>query len=154
MTSEKKCNATGRLQNELMELAMSGVEGITAFPQNDNLYCWTAAIQGVKGTVYEGLEFQLKVLFPEQYPFQAPLVTFVTPCFHPNVSTSGDLCLDILKENWSPSYSAQQILLSIQSLLDNPNNFSPLNTTAATLWGKEEYSAAVRKMYDSKPVMQ
>lgn len=140
-----------RLQKELMEVVMTDAEGISAFPDNDNLCVWIATIVGVDNTPYEGMEFNLKIMFGDKYPFEAPLVTFQTPCFHPNVSVNGDLCLDILKENWTASYTAIQILLSVQSLLDSPNIHSPLNPSAASLYSnKAEYAKAVKQMYDSK----
>lgn len=151
--SNTKSNAAQRLQKELMELMMSGVEGISAFPDNDNLFQWIAAIQGAAGTAYEGLEYQLLMKFPDNYPFEPPVVTFLTACFHPNVDTVGNICLDILKENWSAVYTASNVLLSIQSLLDNPNNASPLNSNAAGLWKDQgEYRRAVLAMYESKQV--
>jgi len=52
-----------------------------------------------------------------EYPFKAPEVKFVTPCYHPNVDQHGNICLDILKEKWSAAYSVRTLLLSIQSLL-------------------------------------
>ena len=67
--------------------------------------------------VYEGLTFKLSLKFPTSYPYEAPQVTFVTPCFHPNVDQYGNICLDILKEKWSAVYNVRTILLSIQSLL-------------------------------------
>ncbi len=112
----------------------SAVEGISAFPDNDNLFHWIGTIQGAPNTAYDGLEFELSLKFSANYPFEPPVVTFNTPCFHPNVDTHGGICLDILKENWSAVYTASQVLLCIQSLLDNPNNASPLNPQAATLW--------------------
>ncbi|EPY29345.1 ubiquitin-conjugating enzyme E2 C [Angomonas deanei] len=132
-----------------MELMMGGAEGISAFPHNDDLFHWIGTVQGVANTAYEGMEFQLSIAFPANYPFEAPTVTFLTPCFHPNVDTRGTICLDILKEKWSAVYSASAVLLSIQNLLDNPNNQSPLNNHAALLWSdKEEYRRAVRTTYD------
>lgn len=143
--------AASRLQKELMELMMSGIEGISAFPDNDNLFQWSGTIQGAANTAYEGLEFQLCMKFPATYPFDAPVITFVTPCFHPNVDGHGNICLDILRENWSAIYTASQILLSLQSLLDNPNNASPLNSHAASLWDNQvEYRRAVLATYESK----
>ena len=67
--------------------------------------------------MYEGLTFKLSLKFPTSYPYEAPQVTFVTPCFHPNVDQYGNICLDILKEKWSAVYNVRTILLSIQSLL-------------------------------------
>lgn len=84
--------------------------------------------------VYEGLKYKLSLSFPSDYPFSAPTVRFETPCFHPNVDTQGNICLDILKEEWSAAYNVRTILLSIRSLLGEPNNHSPLNQEAAQLW--------------------
>ncbi|KAH9597249.1 Ubiquitin-conjugating enzyme E2 [Trypanosoma melophagium] len=149
MTSaSSSCSASSRLQKEFMELMMNPADGISAFPQNDNLFHWIGTVQGVTHTPYEGLEFRLSIEFPSNYPFEAPLVRFLTPCFHPNVDTHGAICLDILKDNWSAVYTVSKILLSIQNLLDNPNNQSPLNNRAAMMWpNKEEYRREVLQVH-------
>ncbi|KAG8007220.1 Regulator of G-protein signaling 9-binding protein, partial [Nibea albiflora] len=138
------------LQQELMTLMvsshptnglvtmMSGDKGISAFPESDNLFKWIGTIDGAQGTVYHGLRYRLSLDFPAGYPYQAPRVKFVTPCFHPNVDEQGFICLDILKDKWSALYDVRSILLSIQSLLGEPNNESPLNTAAAELWDDQE----------------
>ena len=132
---------------------MSGDKGISAFPNGDDVFSWIGTIIGPQGTVglpksiisehvsaniflqvYEGLVYKLSLTFPNGYPFTAPTVKFVTPCFHPNVDTYGNICLDILKDKWSALYDVRTILLSIQSLLGDPNNDSPLNVQAAQLW--------------------
>ncbi|XP_077993755.1 ubiquitin-conjugating enzyme E2 C-like [Glandiceps talaboti] len=123
-----------RLQQELMNLMMSGSKGISAFPDSDNIFKWIGTIHGAEGTVYEGLQYKLSLEFPSNYPYAAPVVKFSTPCYHPNVDQYGNICLDILKEKWSALYDVQTILLSIQSLLAEPNNESPLNVNAAELW--------------------
>ncbi|KAK8394773.1 hypothetical protein O3P69_005925 [Scylla paramamosain] len=74
---------------------------------------------------------------PAVTPYTAPTVKFITTCFHPNVDLHGNICLDILKEKWSASYDVRAILLSIQSLLGEPNNDSPLNGHAAELWANQ-----------------
>jgi len=112
----------------------SGDKGISAFPDGDDLFHWVATISGASTTVYEGLEFKLRLEFTTQYPFSPPLVRFTSPCFHPNVDQQGNICLDILKEKWSASYDVRALLLSIQSLLGEPNNNSPLNAQAADMW--------------------
>ncbi|XP_054881847.1 ubiquitin-conjugating enzyme E2 C-like [Poeciliopsis prolifica] len=128
----------GELQQELMTLMMSGDKGISAFPESDNLFKWIGTIDGAQGTVYEGLRYRLSLDFPAGYPYQAPRVRFVTPCFHPNVDDQGAICLDILKDKWSALYDVRSILLSVQSLLGEPNNESPLNTAAAELWENQD----------------
>jgi len=151
--ADTKMNVTKRLQSELMGLMMSGTKDLTAFPDGDNLFKWSASIKGAVGTVYDGLCYKLKIEFSSEYPYKAPSVRFETPCFHPNVDQTGYICLDILKENWSAVYNVQTILLSIQSLLGEPNPDSPLNTQAAALWAnQEEYKKVLLKKYaeDSK----
>ena len=117
-----------------MSLMMSGEKGVSAFPDGDKLLSWVATIDGPEGSVYEGLSFKLRLDFPAAYPFTAPVVRFTSACFHPNVDKHGNICLDILKEKWSALYEVRTILLSIRSLLCEPNNESPLNTHAAGLW--------------------
>ncbi|CCW62645.1 unnamed protein product [Phytomonas sp. EM1] len=145
-----KANAAARLQKELMELVLADVDGISAFPHNDDLFHWIATIRGVERTPYEGLEYRLSLSFPPNYPYAAPSVSFLTPCFHPNVDVHGAICLDILKERWSAAYTAGAVLLSIQALLDNPNNQSPLNAQAAQMWGQpEDYRRAVLATHET-----
>ena len=135
-----------RLQSELMSLMMTKDAGISAFPDGDNIFHWTGSIVGGEGTVYEGLQYKLALKFPTGYPYEAPQVTFVTPCFHPNVDQYGNICLDILKEKWSAVYNVRTILLSIMSLLGDPNLDSPLNGHAAATWqNTAEYKKALMK---------
>jgi len=137
-----------RLQSELMSLMMSGDSGISAFPDGENLLNWTGIITGADGTVYEGLQFRLSIKFPNNYPYSAPAVKFETSCFHPNVDQYGNICLDILKDKWSAVYNVRTILLSVQSLLSEPNNESPLNVYAATLWTNQaEYRIILQKKF-------
>lgn len=97
---------------------MAQVGGISAFPDNDDLFQWIGTIQGPCGTPYEGRSYRVLMRFPSDYPFSPPAIHFDTPIFHPNVDeTGGSICLDILKEKWSPVYNVQTILISIQSLL-------------------------------------
>uniref|UniRef100_A0A5B7AYC9 E2 ubiquitin-conjugating enzyme n=1 Tax=Davidia involucrata TaxID=16924 RepID=A0A5B7AYC9_DAVIN len=140
-----------RLQSELMALMMSGDSGISAFPEEDNIFCWKGTITGSKDTVFEGTEYKLSFSFPNDYPFKPPKVKFETGCFHPNVDVYGNICLDILQDKWSSAYDVRTILLSIQSLLGEPNTSSPLNTQAASLWGNQEgeYRTMVEKFYKS-----
>lgn len=99
--------------------------------------------------VYAGLTYKLSFEFPADYPFTAPTVRFDTPCFHPNVDQYGNICLDILKDKWSAVQNVSSILVSIQSLLGEPNNDSPLNAFAAALWeNQEEFRKNVLKKHE------
>ncbi|KAM0899336.1 hypothetical protein ACQ4PT_021357 [Festuca glaucescens] len=137
-----------RLQSELMALMMGGDPGVSAFPEGDNIFQWIGTIDGSAATVYEGTSYRLALAFPSDYPYKPPKVRFETPCFHPNVDTHGNICLDILQDKWSSAYDVRTILLSIQSLLGEPNNDSPLNTQAAALWAnQQEFRKMVEKLY-------
>ncbi|XDB59789.1 hypothetical protein AB1E18_013175 [Capra hircus] len=87
-----------RLQQELRTLMMYGDKGISAFPELDNLFKWMGTIHGAADTAYEDLKYKLSLEFPSGYPYNAPPVKFLTPCYHPNVDTQGNICLDILKD--------------------------------------------------------
>ncbi|KAL1767610.1 ubiquitin-conjugating enzyme E2 C [Sigmodon hispidus] len=106
-----------RLQKELMTLMMTGDKGISAFPESDNLFKWIGTIHGPAGPVYKDLRYKLSLEFFNGYPYTAPTVKFLTPCYHPTVDTQGNICLDILKDKWCGLYNVRTILLSIQSLL-------------------------------------
>ncbi|KAK6919651.1 Ubiquitin-conjugating enzyme E2 [Dillenia turbinata] len=101
------------LQSELMTLMMSGDGGISAFPEEDNIYYWKGTISGSKDIVFKGTEYKLSLSFPTDYPFKPPKVRFETGCFHPNVDVYGNICLDILQDKWSSAYNVRNILLSI-----------------------------------------
>eukprot|EP00043_Microstomoeca_roanoka_P025864 m.10132 g.10132 ORF g.10132 m.10132 type:complete len:156 (+) comp5933_c0_seq1:240-707(+) len=144
---------TKRLRQELMSVMMSKDASIKAFPEGDNLFQWKATIVGAEGTAYASLKYKLTIKFPTEYPYSAPVVTFDTPCFHPNVDNHGNICLDILKDKWSPSYDIRTVLLSIQSLLGDPNVDSPLNCHAAELWANPKvYKEQLSKHYQENVV--
>ncbi|KAJ2723190.1 Ubiquitin-conjugating enzyme E2 11 [Coemansia sp. Benny D115] len=137
-----------RLQSELMTLMMANLPGISAFPHSDNMLTWTGTLEGAQDTPYAGLKYKLSLVFPSDYPFTAPTITFDTPCWHPNVDDRGNICLDILKEKWSAVYNVQTILLSLQTLLGDPNPASPLNGQAAQLWeNQDEYKRFLLRHY-------
>lgn len=145
-----KSAAALRLQKELEEVMVSDVDGISAYPENDNLFTWIGCVTGVDGTPYESLTFDVRMEFPDNYPYHPPEIKFITPCFHPNIDDKGAICLDILKDKWSAVYSASSVLLSIQNLLNDPNNSSPLNITAAQMWKDQvEFRKLVLKIFSA-----
>jgi len=137
-TSKDTHSVSKRLHSELMTLMTKGDKGISAFPDGDNIFKWIGTIQGPNDTVFSGLSFKLSLEFPSGYPYTAPTVKFTSACFHPNVDTDGNICLDILKDKWSALLDVRTILISIQSLLSEPNIQSPLNVRAAQLWKNQE----------------
>ena len=93
----------------------------SAGPKGDNIYEWVSTILGPPGSVYEGGVFFLDLHFSPEYPFKPPKVTFRTRIYHCNINSQGVICLDILKDNWSPALTVSKVLLSVCSLLTDCN---------------------------------
>jgi ubiquitin-conjugating enzyme E2 D len=121
-----------RLQIEAKELKKSPPPNCSANPISaDNIFTWDAKIIGPIGSSYEGGIFNLRIDFSNRYPFTPPKVKFLTKIYHPNIDNYGSICLDILKDQWSPALTTSKILLSICSLLTDPNPDDPLMSDIA-----------------------
>ena len=127
-----------RLHSELKEITTNQPTNCSAGPLNDNMYQWQAMIIGPEGSPYQGGVFYLKIDFPENYPFKPPRVMFTTKIYHCNINSSGGICLDILKNAWSPVLTISKVLLSICSLMDDPNPNDPLVGEIAELLRKNK----------------
>ena len=99
----------------------------SAGPLNDSdLFKWQATIMGPDDSPYSGGVFFLSIEFSTDYPFKPPKVMFITKIYHPNINSNGSICVDILKDNWSPAITVEKLLLSIVLLLCDPNPADPL----------------------------
>jgi ubiquitin-conjugating enzyme E2 D/E len=126
--------AVRRIQKELDDIQRSSTETYTAGPVANDLYVWNATLVGPSDSPYQGGVFQLSLVLPVNYPFKPPKVTFTTKIFHPNISPGGAICLDILKDQWSPALSISKVLLSISSLLTDANPKDPLVPEIARIY--------------------
>jgi len=115
-----------RIAKELENLYKDPPANCSAGPVGDDIYHWSATLMGPTETPYYGGIFYMNITFPNNYPFKPPKVSFVTKIYHPNINSNGGICLDILKENWSPALTISKVLISICSLLDDPNPDDPL----------------------------
>jgi len=118
--------STRRIIKEIQDLKKDAPENCSAGPRGENIYLWDAVIMGPSDTPYSGGVFNLEIYFPSDYPFKPPKVVFTTRIYHPNISGQGAICLDILKDQWSPALTVSKVLLSICSLLSDPNPKDPL----------------------------
>ena len=116
----------------------------------DNLFHWTGLIYGPKDTPYENGEFIIDVAISHTYPNSPPSIKFITDIYHPNISESGEVCLNILRAppmgDWRPSLSIEKTILSLYNLLSNPNASDSLNMAAGQLFKNnyEEFKKLAR----------
>ena len=120
-----------RITKELADLIKDPPANCSAGPiqdkhGNSDMMKWTATILGPAGSPYQGGIFFLEIIIPLEYPFKPPHVKFTTKIYHCNINDKGGICLDILKDNWSPALTIAKVLLSISSLLTDPNPKDPL----------------------------
>jgi ubiquitin-conjugating enzyme E2 D len=134
--------ALKRISRELQDLQNDPPMNCSAGPEGDDMFRWEGVIFGPSDSPYSGGVFKLKIIFPIDYPFKCPTVTFTTKIYHPNINSAGIICLDILKNNWSPALTVSKVLLSVCSLLTDPNPNDPLVPEIANLYkmNREKYN--------------
>ena len=136
-----------RILNELAEFERDPPIGCSGgVVDKNNIYKWQATIIGPTCSPYMGGIFKLSIEIPDNYPFKPPKFKFITPILHPNINSTGSICLDILNKNWSPVLHISKMLLSISSLLTDPNPDDPLDKPLAELFkaDKDRYINIVR----------
>ncbi|XP_014060422.1 ubiquitin-conjugating enzyme E2 D4 isoform X1 [Salmo salar] len=138
--------ALKRIQKELHDLQRDPPAQCSAGPVGEDLFHWQATIMGPTDSPYQGGVFFLTIHFPTDYPFKPPKVAFTTKIYHPNINSNGSICLDILRSQWSPALTVSKVLLSICSLLCDPNPDDPLVPDIAHIYkqDKEKYNRLAR----------
>ncbi|XP_077749331.1 ubiquitin-conjugating enzyme E2 G1 isoform X1 [Canis aureus] len=149
-----------RLSGTAGELNKNPVEGFSAGLIDDNdLYRWEVLIIGPPDTLYEGGVFKAHLTFPKDYPLRPPKMKFITEIWHPNVDKNGDVCISILhepgedkygyekpEERWLPIHTVETIMISVISMLADPNGDSPANVDAAKEWREDRNGEFKRKV--------
>merc|ERR1712021_289314 len=145
-TSENKM-ALKRINKELQDLGRDPPAQCSAGPVGDDLFHWQATIMGPPESPYQGGVFFLTIHFPTDYPFKPPKVAFTTRIYHPNINSNRSICLDILRSQWSPALTISKVLLSICSLLTDPNPDDPLVPEIARVYktDREKYTKLARE---------
>ncbi|XP_055270795.1 ubiquitin-conjugating enzyme E2 D4 isoform X1 [Moschus berezovskii] len=140
---------------ELTDLQRDPPAQCSAGPVGDDLFHWQATIMGPNDSPYQGGVFFLTIHFPTDYPFKPPKVVFTTKIYHPNINSNGSICLDILRSQWSPALTVSKVLLSICSLLCDPNPDDPLVPEIAHTYkaDREKYNRLARE-WTQKYAMQ
>lgn len=149
---------TTRIIKETEKLQRECPPGICAMPTKDNPRYFKVMIHGPPQSCFEGGFFHLELFLPEDYPMVPPKVRFITRIYHPNVDKLGRICLDIIKDKWSPALLINKVLLSIQILMSSPNPDDPLANDVAEHWKSDENGALAKarewtRLYASNPNM-
>eukprot|EP01084_Bolivina_argentea_P250607 419962_1 len=124
-----------RIRKELVELSRDKQSSVTCTALQDDLSHLLGVIEGPQGTPFEGGTFKIDVTIPTQYPYQPPKMKFMTKIWHPNISSqTGAICLDILKDQWSPALTIKTTLLSLQALMCSPEPDDPQDAEVARMY--------------------
>jgi len=130
--------ALRRIKKEHSDLQREPLPNVSAGPVSESdMFSWKATIMGPEASPYAGGVFFLNIHFPQDYPFKPPRLQFATKLYHPNINSNGGICLDILKDQWSPALTISKVLLSICSLLTDPNPDDPLVPEIAKLFKQD-----------------
>lgn len=148
------------LRKQLAELNKNPVEGFSAgLIDDDDIYQWEVVVIGPQDTLFEGGFFKAHLIFPHDYPHRPPKMKFITEMWHPNVAKNGDVCISILhepgedkfgyekpEERWLPIHTVETIMISVISMLADPNGDSPANVDAAKEWREDPNGEFKRKV--------
>ncbi len=148
-----------RLQQEYKEYLKNPNYFYNINPRTDNFYIWDILLIGPPDSPFESGIFKCQFTFPKEYPNKPPKFTFISNLPHPNIYKNGEVCISILhegedvfgyektSERWTPSHSVDSILMSIITMLPNPNFESPANTDISKLW-KNDYTSYKKIIYN------
>jgi ubiquitin-conjugating enzyme E2 G1 len=159
MVMGERSQAALLLRKQLAELNKNPVEGFSAgLIDDEDIFRWEVMIIGPPDTLYEGGFFKCHLYFPTEYPLRPPVLKFLTDIWHPNIEKDGKVCISILhepgddrfgyekaSERWLPIHTVETILISVISMLADPNDESPANVDAAKEW-RENYQEFRRKV--------
>jgi len=163
-TKEKSVTtaASLQLQRELKDLMNDPVNDYCKVElERDNIFEWTVYIVGPPATDYEGGIFKTQLNFPPDYPMSPPAMKFMSEFWHPNVYPDGRVCVSILHtpdpmnpdengQNWTPAQSSYTIIVSVISMLSDPNFSSPANVDSSIELRKnpDAYKNRIKKLVD------
>jgi ubiquitin-conjugating enzyme E2 G1 len=148
------------LRRQFQEVQRDASCGFSAGLVDDDIFKWRVTVIGPPKTPFEGGTFPAVLDFPADFPDQPPKMRFTCPMFHPNIRSTGEVCISILhppgadvfeyedrSERWNPVHTVESILISVISMLSDPNCESPENVEAARAYrtNKPEYMRRVRR---------
>jgi len=129
--------AVRRISKELNDLNARPVQGVTVTPKEDNMLIWHGTVKGPDDTPYAKGTFHFTVVFPDNFPFKPPAVTFLTKIYHPGFNEEGHICLQVLRDEWKPAISMSAVFKSIRDKIGKPDPDDPFDTDVAAVLKNE-----------------
>eukprot|EP00004_Rigifila_ramosa_P014408 TRINITY_DN327_c0_g1_i1.p1 TRINITY_DN327_c0_g1~~TRINITY_DN327_c0_g1_i1.p1 ORF type:complete len:273 (-),score=38.27 TRINITY_DN327_c0_g1_i1:82-900(-) len=145
--------AAKQLMQEYRKMQQASNPHLTVYGlEGDDIFKWVVFIRGPEGTMYHGGIFRALLRFEDNYPMKGPSVQFTSPILHPNIYRDGKVCISILQSDWSPVLTVEHVVLSVISLLSDPNFDSPANREASEQWksNQKEFSARLAQVMAPK----
>ncbi|ETS63765.1 hypothetical protein PaG_02083 [Moesziomyces aphidis] len=128
-----------RINKEINDCKNDKASGIQVSLIDDSPFHLVGTFPGPENSPYEKGTFDVDIVVPEGYPFQPIKMKFITRVYHPNISSqSGAICLDILKDQWSPVLTLKSTLMSLRSLLCSPEPNDPQDAEVAKHYRRDK----------------
>jgi len=125
--------AIRRISKEFNDLSARPVDGVSVTPKEDNMLIWHGNVKGPADTPYENGTFHFTVIFPDNFPFKPPAITFITKIYHPGFNEEGHICLQMLRDEWKPATSMSTVFKSIRDKIGKPDPDDPFDTEVAAV---------------------
>lgn len=144
---KKVTGAQLRVQNDVAELDSLPPTMRVEFPDKNDLMHFKMHLRPDEG-LYVGGKFTFEFSINANYPIEPPKVRCVEKVYHPNIDLEGNVCLNILREDWKPILNLNAVLVGLQFLFLEPNYADPLNKDAAKSL-QSNPQAFAREVYQS-----
>merc|ERR1711939_536211 len=143
-----------RVQKDLSELSLPSTMK-TSFPNPDDILNFTLTIEPDEG-MYKGGRFVFNFTINQNYPHDPPKVKCTQKIYHPNIDLEGNVCLNILREDWKPVLNLNAVAAGLQFLFLEPNASDPLNKEAANdlMTDRDRFRRNVRTSMGGGTVMK
>lgn len=140
----KASAAVLRMQKDIADLSLPDTCKLE-FPNPDDYTHFKLRILPDDGYYSKGA-FNFTIDVPSNYPHAAPKVKCVTKIYHPNIDLEGNVCLNILREDWKPILNINAVVYGLQFLFLEPNASDPLNREAANVFqqNKQQFERNVK----------